>query len=136
LSAINLGSYNYLGYAENEGPITDSVEDTIKQMGVGVASSPNELGIFYKQLYKASNLNLILSIGTQQIYYKLEKLVAEFLGVEDSIVVGMGFATNSTSIPAIFGRGCLVISDEHNHASLILGCRLSGAKVKVFKHNS
>lgn len=48
----------------------------------------------------------------------------------------MGFATNSTGIPAIAGKGCLIMSDELNHASLALGCRLSGAKIRVFKHNS
>jgi serine palmitoyltransferase len=60
--------------------------------------------------------------------------VAEFLGVEDAIAVGMGFATNSLNLPSLISKGCLVISDELNHASLILGLRLSGATVKVFKH--
>lgn len=62
-------------------------------------------------------------------------MVADFLGVEDSIIIGMGFATNSTNIPTFMGKGCLIMSDELNHASLVLGCRLSGAKVKVYKHN-
>ena len=61
--------------------------------------------------------------------------MTHFLGVEDSIVVGMGFATNSTNIPALLGKGCLVISDQLNHASLILGCKLSGASIMIFKHN-
>ncbi|KAF8777874.1 Serine palmitoyltransferase 2 like protein [Argiope bruennichi] len=73
--------------------------------------------------------------GSLDIHRKLEKMVADFLGVEDSIIVGMGFATNSTNIPTFMGKGCLIMSDELNHASLVLGCRLSGAKVKVYKHN-
>jgi len=48
----------------------------------------------------------------------------------------MGFATNSTIIPALVGKGCLVISDEFNHASIRFGVRLSGASVRTFKHNS
>merc|ERR1712048_1552430 len=46
-----------------------------------------------------------------------------------------GFATNSTCIPSLIGPGCCLVSDELNHASLVLGSRLSGAKVYVFKHN-
>lgn len=68
-------------------------------------------------------------------HQELEKLVAEFIGVEDSIIIGMGFATNSTNMPTIISKGCLILSDELNHASLVLGCRLSGAKIRVFKHN-
>jgi serine palmitoyltransferase len=60
--------------------------------------------------------------------------VAEFLGVEDAITFSMGFATNSLNLPRIASKGCLVVSDEFNHASLILGLKLSGATVKVFKH--
>ena len=62
-------------------------------------------------------------------------MVAEYIGVEDSIVFGMGFATNSTNIPSLIHKGCLILSDELNHASLILGCRLSGGTIRVFKHN-
>ena len=61
--------------------------------------------------------------------------MAEFLGTESAIVFGMGFATNSTNIPNLVKKGCLILSDELNHVSLVLGSRLSGASVKVFKHN-
>lgn len=47
----------------------------------------------------------------------------------------MGFATNSTNIPILVDKDCLLISDELNHTSLVLGSRLSGAKIQVFKHN-
>ena len=65
----------------------------------------------------------------------LENIVARFVRKESAVCFGMGFATNSTCIPAIIGPGCCIISDELNHASLVLGTRLSGAKVYVFKHN-
>jgi serine palmitoyltransferase len=51
------------------------------------------------------------------------------------MVISMGFATNSTTIPALVGKGCLVISDELNHSSLVFGTRLSGAAIRIFKHN-
>lgn len=70
-----------------------------------------------------------------QLQVDLEKTVAEFVGKPEAVCFGMGFATNSTCIPSIIGPGCCLISDELNHASLVLGMRLSGAKVYVFKHN-
>lgn len=70
------------------------------------------------------------------MHLELEQLTARFLGVEDAIVFGMGFATNSLNIPTLITPGCLVVSDEKNHASIILGLRLSGAVTKVFNHNS
>jgi serine palmitoyltransferase len=57
------------------------------------------------------------------------------MGMEDALISSMGFATNSTYIPALVGKGCLVISDELNHASIRFGVRLSGAHVRMFKHN-
>uniref|UniRef100_A0A2I9LPR3 serine C-palmitoyltransferase n=1 Tax=Centruroides hentzi TaxID=88313 RepID=A0A2I9LPR3_9SCOR len=116
IKAVNLGSYNYLGFAINEGRCIDKVESSISAYGVGVCTTRHEL-------------------GTLDVHRDLEKLVARFLGVEDSIVVGMGFATNSTCIPALVSKGCLILSDELNHASLILGCRISGAVIRVFRHN-
>ena len=58
-------------------------------------------------------------------------MVAQFVGCEDAITFGMGFATNSVVIPALVGKGCLVLSDSLNHASIVSGVRGSGAKVKV-----
>lgn len=67
---------------------------------------------------------------------ELERRTARFVGTEDAIVFGMGFATNALNLPSLVSPGCLVLSDEKNHASLILGLRLSGATIKVFRHNS
>lgn len=65
----------------------------------------------------------------------MEQLTAEFLGVDDALVFGMGFGTNTLNLPAILNSKCLVLSDEFNHASLIVGIRRSGAKSIVYKHN-
>ncbi|TNN74334.1 Serine palmitoyltransferase 3 [Liparis tanakae] len=116
-NAINMGSYNYLGFAENNADFLKTVADTTQQYGVGVCSTRQE-------------------IGTLSIHEELEQLVASFLRVESSMTFGMGFATNSMNIPAIVGKGGLILSDELNHTSLILGARLSGATIRVFKHNT
>ncbi|KAM6965540.1 serine palmitoyltransferase 2b [Aplochiton taeniatus] len=114
---INMGSYNYLGFAENVGTCADAATEATRKYGVGVASTRREMG----------NLN---------IHEELEQLVATFLGVESSMAFGMGFATNSMNIPALAGKGCLILSDELNHVSLVLGARLSGSTIRVFKHNN
>ncbi|CAK9301951.1 unnamed protein product [Gordionus sp. m RMFG-2023] len=116
LEAINFGSYNYLGFAENSGICVDQVEEVISIHGMGICGSRKEIGI-------------------SVIQEKLERLTAKFLGVEDAIVFPMGFATNSSNIPCIIGKGCLILSDKLNHASIALGCRLSGAVIKTFEHN-
>ncbi|XP_016332337.1 serine palmitoyltransferase 2-like [Sinocyclocheilus anshuiensis] len=114
---INLGSYNYLGFAENTGACATAAGEVTVKFGVGMASTRQEMG----------NLKR---------HEELEKLVASFLGVESAMAFGMGFATNSMNIPALAGKGCLILSDELNHASLVLGARLSGSTIRVFKHNN
>ncbi|KAK1888583.1 Serine palmitoyltransferase 2 [Dissostichus eleginoides] len=114
---INMGSYNYLGFAENTGACADAAIEVTKKYGLGVGSTRCEMG----------NLD---------IHEELEQLVTRFLGVESSLAFGMGFATNSMNIPALTGKGCLILSDELNHASLVLGARLSGSPIRVFKHNN
>ncbi|XP_034008110.1 serine palmitoyltransferase 3 [Trematomus bernacchii] len=116
-NVINMGSYNYLGFAENNTDFMKTVAEKTSQFGVGVCSTRQE-------------------IGNLDIHEELEQLVATFLGVESSMTFGMGFATNSMNIPALVGKGCLILSDEVNHTSLILGARLSGSTIRVFKHNN
>lgn len=113
---LNMASYNYLGFAQSEGPCADAVADTIREVGVSVASTRPDR-------------------GTLDIHLELEELVARFLGVEAAVVFGMGFCTNSSMITSLVEKGCLILSDELNHSSLITGCRLSGAAIATFKHN-
>nr|XP_023025167.1 serine palmitoyltransferase 2-like isoform X3 [Leptinotarsa decemlineata] len=114
---INLGSYNYLGFAEKSGPCAEAAISSVYKYGISTGNS--------RQRY-----------GTCELHDKLERLMAEFLGVEDVITFGMGFATNSLNIPTLLSPGSLVLSDEKNHSSIILGIRLGGVTVRVFKHNS
>ena len=118
IKALNMGSYNYLGFAENNGPSSSAAMQSIHEYGVATCASSQELGMLKCQV-------------------ELESLMARFLGVEAAIVFGMGFATNSMNIPALMCdvKRSLIISDELNHASLILGSRLSVANIKTFKHN-
>lgn len=74
-------------------------------------------------------------LGTLDLHQRLERTVAEFVGKPAAMVFGMGFSTNTTMIPSLVDKGCLIISDELNHASLVVGCRLSGASIRPFKHN-
>jgi serine palmitoyltransferase len=109
-----MGSYNYLGYAENEGPCTEAATKSVVDSGLTACSVRHEY-------------------GTMEVHQLLEETVAEFVGSESALTCGMGFATNTLHLPRIVNKGCLVISDELNHASLILGLRLSG-KENVVKN--
>jgi serine palmitoyltransferase len=114
--ALNISSYNYLGFAQARGGCADVVEESIKRYGVSTCGSR-------------------LEGGSNELHATGEALVAKFVGTEDALISSMGFATNSTFIPALVGRGCLVISDELNHTSIRFGVRHSGVHVRMFKHN-
>ncbi|KIY43821.1 PLP-dependent transferase [Fistulina hepatica ATCC 64428] len=114
--ALNISSYNYLGFAQGQGGCADAVEETLHRYGIGAGG-------------------VRLEGGSSELHTLAEALVARFVGMEDSLISSMGFATNSTLIPALVNKGCLVISDELNHASIRWGVRSSGAQVRMFKHN-
>jgi serine palmitoyltransferase len=116
LPCINLGSYNYLGFAEDTPHVTSNVLASIDQFGIAACSPAVEL-------------------GQSVVVSELEGAIAKFVGKEDAIVCGMGFATNFAGLPALFCKDTLVFSDSLNHASLVAGVRMSGCRVKVFPHN-
>jgi serine palmitoyltransferase len=74
-------------------------------------------------------------VGHSDLHKKTEALVARFMGQEDAVIFSMGFATNSTVLPILVGKGDLLISDALNHSSIVFGARLTGASIGVFKHN-
>jgi len=113
---LNMSSYNYLGFAQSEGPCADQVEETIKKYGLSTSSSRAE-------------------VGTSDLAIDCENLIAEFVGKESAMVFSMGFGTNAAAFPALLGKGSLIISDELNHASIRWGSRISGAMIESFKHN-
>lgn len=113
---LNMSSYNYLGFAQSEGPCADFVEETVRKYGLTTASSRGD-------------------VGTSDLAIECEQLIADFVGMESAMVFSMGFGTNATAFPALVGKGDLIISDELNHASIRFGSRLSGAMIESFKHN-
>ncbi|KAI0468256.1 PLP-dependent transferase [Xylaria cf. heliscus] len=113
---LNMSSYNYLGFAQSEGPCANAVEECVRKYGLSFCSSRTDA-------------------GTSDLVCEVEKEVAAFVGKPDAMVFSMGFVTNSSSFPALVSKGCLIISDELNHASIRLGARLSGAVIRSFKHN-
>ncbi|GAB1221738.1 hypothetical protein ENUP19_0083G0121 [Entamoeba nuttalli] len=114
--AINFGSYNYLGFGGRHPIVTKEIIQTLKTKGACLTGFAAEIGISEEQ-------------------EQLQLMLAEFLHKEAAVVVPMGFATNSTLIPILVGKGDVVFSDALNHSSIITGMRSSNAEVKVFKHN-
>ena len=72
--------------------------------------------------------------GTMDLHVKLEKRLAEFKNVEAALTFQSGFNANTATIPALVGKGDVIFSDRLNHASIIDGCRLSGAKIIAYDH--
>ncbi|THU49380.1 hypothetical protein C4D60_Mb06t08960 [Musa balbisiana] len=114
---LNLGSYNYLGFAAADEYCTPHVIDSLKR-------------------YSPSTCSVRVDGGTTNLHTELEELVARFVGKPAAILFGMGYVTNSAIIPALIGKGGLIISDSLNHNSIVNGARGSGAAVRVFQHNS
>jgi len=115
---LNLGSYNYLGFADDWGTTCrKDVMGSLDKFTIGASSAR-------------------LDFGTTSLHKEVENTVAEFLGKEDALALTMGFNTNQTTIPALVGRGDLIISDELNHTSIVNGVRASGAAIRIFRHNS
>lgn len=75
-----------------------------------------------------------LTTGTQPPHVRLESTLARFKGTEAALVYGTGYMANVGAITALVGKGDAILSDELNHASIIDGCRLSGADVLVYRH--
>ena len=111
---INLASNNYLGFATNQEVIQASIDAT-KKFGAGAGA--------------VRTIN-----GTLDIHQQLEEKIAEFKGTEAAIAFQSGFNANLGTIPAIMKKGDAILSDELNHASIIDGARLSGAKIIHVKH--
>jgi 8-amino-7-oxononanoate synthase len=87
------------------------------------------------QKYGTSSGASRLVSGTMQLHEQLEQAVADFKGSEAALIFNSGFAANTGIIPALVGRGDVVFSDRLNHASIVDGILLSGARLVRYPHN-
>jgi len=114
---LNLGSYNYLGFADDwETTCGEPVREALKRFGVSCCSAQQDA-------------------GCMTVHKELEDFVARFVGKEAAMVFNMGYGTNQTGLPTIMGDGGLILSDKLNHTSIVNGCRAAGAKTRSFRHN-
>lgn len=111
---INMASNNYLGLASHPQAI-QAAKDALDQYGVGPTASRNIVGNF-------------------PVHDALERALAEFKDVEATLVFNCGVSANTGVIPFLVGKGDVIYSDALNHGSIIDGCRLSGAQIKVYQH--
>ncbi|HXT32358.1 MAG TPA: glycine C-acetyltransferase [Vicinamibacterales bacterium] len=113
-SVVNLSSNNYLGLTTHP-RLREAALKAIDEYGVGTGS-------------------VRTIAGTMDIHMELERRLADFKNVEKVVVFQSGFTANAGTVSAILTKEDVVISDELNHASIIDGCRLSRATIKVFPH--
>jgi len=111
---INLASNNYLGLTTHP-KLREAALAATRQYGVGSGA-------------------VRTIAGTMKIHIELEEKIARFKNVEACVVFQSGFTANAGTVSAILGKEDFIISDELNHASIIDGCRLSRAKILVFRH--
>ncbi len=111
---LNFCSNNYLGLAKHP-KLVEAAKNAIDRWGVGPGA--------------------VRSIaGTMDLHLELEKRMAKFKGVEAAITLQSGFSANLAAIPALVGKEDMLFTDELNHASIIDGCRLSGARIVKYAH--
>lgn len=114
VEVLNFCSNNYLGLA-NHPKVVARAKKAIDDMGVGPGA-------------------VRTIAGTMNLHLELEQRLAAFKGVEAAVTFQSGFNANLAAIPALVSKEDVIYSDELNHASIIDGCRLSGAKVIRFLH--
>ncbi len=112
---VNYATYNYLGMC-GDPFVSNAAKEAINHYGTSVSASR-------------------LLSGEKPLHQVLEKEIADFIGVEDSILYVGGHATNVTTISHLFGQNDLILHDSLSHNSIFQGCLLSGATIIAFPHN-
>ncbi|BBO17085.1 8-amino-7-oxononanoate synthase [Candidatus Brocadia pituitae] len=113
-SYLSFCSNDYLGLA-NHPKIKQAAIDSIHQYGWGAGASR-------------------LVSGTMTLHQELEKKIAEFKGTEAALLFPTGYMANLGALCAFVSKGDIVVGDKLNHASIIDGCRLSGATFRIYPH--
>jgi 8-amino-7-oxononanoate synthase len=112
---IMLGSNNYLGLT-GDPRVKQAARDALETYGTGLTGSR-------------------LLNGTTPLHLELERELAEFMETEDAIVFTTGHQANVGCIGTILEPGDTVICDSADHASILDGCKLSGARLRPYRHN-
>ncbi|MFV1964566.1 MAG: aminotransferase class I/II-fold pyridoxal phosphate-dependent enzyme [Pirellulaceae bacterium] len=112
---VNFSSFNYLGMS-GDPVVSQAAQAAIERFGTSVSASR-------------------LVSGERAIHGELERAIADFIGVEDSIVYVGGHSTNETTIGHLLGPGDLILHDALAHNSIVQGAILSGARRRPFPHN-
>ena len=112
---INFSSNDYLGLAAHES-LRMAAQDGVEALGAGAGSAR-------------------LISGSQTIAHELEAALAAFKQTEAALSFSSGYAAALGVVPALVGQGDVLVIDKLVHASLVDAARLSGAKLRVFKHN-
>jgi 8-amino-7-oxononanoate synthase len=104
---------------------------------LGLAGHPEVVAaaIHATETYGAGSGAARLMSGSLPPHLELEQALARFKATEAALTFGSGYLANIGAIPALIGRGGLVLADRLCHASLIDGCRLSGGDVRIYRHN-
>jgi glycine C-acetyltransferase len=113
-SVVNLSSNNYLGLTTHP-RLREAALEAVRRFGAGTGS-------------------VRTIAGTMAMHVELERRLAEFKQTEAVVVFQSGFTANAGTVSAILTKEDVVVSDSLNHASIIDGCRLSRAEIKVFPH--
>lgn len=108
-------SYSYLGLIGHP-RINQAAKDAVDRYGTGTHG-------------------VRMLAGSLDLHKELEETIADFKGTEAAVTYTSGYVTNLTVVSSILGRGGYVISDKLNHASIVDGCLMSGAKFLRFRHN-
>jgi 8-amino-7-oxononanoate synthase len=109
-----LASNSYLGLCDDK-RLEHAAINAIKYYGVGAGGSR-------------------LTTGSYRVHKELEERIAQFKGTESSFVFNTGYMANLGTISGLADKSWTIFSDQLNHASIIDGCRLSGAKIVIYKH--
>jgi glycine C-acetyltransferase len=115
-NVIMLGSNSYLSLTTHPNVVAAAM-DACEKYGYGMGA-------------------VSLYSGTTDLHKELEKLIAEFYGTEDAILIPCGYSANVGIISCLCGPGDVIIADAYDHASIFDGCKLSGADVKVYLHRN
>lgn len=113
---LMLGSYEYLGLLDHP-KLQEASRAALDTFGTGHHGAR-------------------LLTGTTTLHRQLERKLASFMGADDALVFSSGYVTNLSTISTLVDRSCVVIGDAWNHASIVDGCRMSGADFWTFEHNN